>query len=413
MKANNIINFDDVTFLTPIDDIECYFDKSYERKVFSELAVRFICTFSESILKLPNVKSYPDLVALAFWMRKSNISRLEKEFIEKKQGKLKVPVGKVIHFAPSNVDTIFVYSLFISLLVGNTNIVRVSSKSSFQKDILVELLNKLLQEPQFKILQTSLSIVTYPHSETITSFLCSKIDMRVIWGGDETVNQISSFPLPPTATEIKFANKYSFSILNAKYISQLAQNQFDKLVNDFVNDSYWFGQQGCSSPRTVLWLNQDGYRHTIDTFWEAVVTQSSTMFSDEIVAADIMNKIVAANLYAVNLGHCQVIKTGRMLTRVCFSDIKKHNELRSLHCGSGFFLEASIDSLKCLKHIVDRKSQTISYFGFDVDLLKAVFVEYGIFPDRVVPVGEALSFSITWDGYDLFQSMTRTVDFVY
>jgi hypothetical protein len=412
MKANDMINFGNITLLTPVDDIKRFFDKSYERKVFSELAVRFICIFSESILKLPNVKNSPDLVALAFWMRKSNIKRLEKDFISKCQGQLKVPVGKVIHFAPSNVDTIFIYSLFISLMVGNTNVVRVSSKSSFQKDVLVDLLKELLLQSEFRKLQTSLSIVTYPHSESITSFLCSKVDMRVIWGGDETVNQISSLPLPPTATEIKFANKYSLSLLNAKYISELAPSQFVKFVNDFVNDSYWFGQQGCSSPRTVIWLNQSEYSYIVDTFWEAVAIKSSTMFGDEIVAADVMNKIVAANLYAVSLDECQVIKTGNMLTRINLSDLQKHNELRNLHCGSGFFLENNIDSLESLKDIVDRKSQTISYFGFDVELLKAEFIEHGIFPDRVVPVGEALNFSIIWDGYDLFQCMTRTVNFV-
>jgi hypothetical protein len=345
-------------------------------------------------------------------MRKSNISRLKKEFIEKNKGKIRVPVGRVIHFAPSNVDTIFIYSLFVSLLVGNTNIVRVSTKSSFQKDTLVELLNTLLKKSEFKVLQTSLSIITYPHSESVTSLLCSKVDMRVIWGGDETVKQISSCVLPPTATEIKFANKYSFSILNAEYISDLADNQFDKLINDFVNDSYWFGQQGCSSPRTIIWLNKDGHHTTIDAFWKAVAIKSEDMFSDDVVSADIMNKIVAASLCAVNLESCQVINTGRMLTRVCFSDIHSHNKLRDLHCGSGLFLECHVDSFENLKHIVDRKSQTISYFGFDIELLKSEFIDCGIFPDRVVPLGESLNFSVTWDGYDLFQSMTRTVDFV-
>lgn len=412
MKVNNIINFDDIMLLTPIDDIQCYFDKGYERKIFSELAVKFICTFSKSILEISNVKRYPDLVALAFWMRKSNISRLEKDFNEKNKGTIRVPVGKVIHFAPSNVDTIFIYSLFISLLVGNTNIVRVSTKSSFQKDTLVGLLKKLLQEPQFVALQTSLSIITYPHSDKITSNLCSKVDMRVIWGGDETVKQLSSFPLSPTATEIKFANKYSFSILNAAHISKLSNDKFEKLINDFVNDSYWFGQQGCSSPRTVIWLNKDDHDDTIHAFWEAVALKASNMFSDEVIAADLMNKIVASNLYAVNLESCRVIKTGKMLTRIYINNLFIHNQFRDLHCGSGLFLECHVDSLESLKDIVDRKSQTISYFGFDVGFLKAEFVKYEIYPDRVVPVGEALSFSITWDGYDLFQSMTRTVDFI-
>ena len=412
MKVNNNINCGDITFLTPMNDIEAFFDRNYEGKVFSEIVVRFISTFSESILQTPDVKSYPDLVALAFWMRKSNINSLEKEFITNNLGQLKVGVGKVLLFSPSNVDTIFIYSLFISLMVGNRNIVRVSSKSSFQKDLLVDLLKKLLLLPDFLVLQNSLSIVTYPHSESITSFLCSKVDMRVIWGGDDTVKKISQSPLPPTATEIKFANKYSLSIFDAKSISELESKEFTELINGFVNDSYWFGQQGCSSPRTVIWLNKEGYHQTIERFWEAVAVKSASMFSDEISVTDVMNKIVASNLYATSIGECRVKKVGCMLTRVSFFDMRKHNELRGLHCGSGLFLESCIESLESLKLIVDRKSQTITYFGFEVEKLKAKFIEYGIFPDRVVPVGEALNFSVTWDGYDLFQSMTRTVDFI-
>lgn len=382
---------------------------SLNNSAFEDVAVKFVCSFATSLMKRPEAKSYPDLIALAYWMRKSNIKKLEASFSS--DSDFKVPVGNVIHFAPSNVDTIFIYSLFLSLLVGNRNVVRVSEKSSAQKNILISTLNTEIEKPEFLDIKERLSVVTYPHNDDITSALSLVADMRVIWGGDSTVEKISSFMLKPTATELKFANKYSLALIDAKEVALLNGEDYQKLVKNFVNDTYWFGQQGCSSPRSVAWLNSSPNELIIDKFWRDVAGMAEVMFGDEILQADAMNKIVAAQLIAVDISASKYQQYGKILTRVHLVDIAEHNRVRSEHCGAGLFFETEITELNELASVVDRKTQTISYFGFDSDSLKRDFAANKVFPDRVVPIGQSLDFDILWDGHNLLNSFTRIISF--
>lgn len=376
---------------------------------FDETVKEFVYSFSNSLMSQAEVKSFPDLVALAFWMRKSNIIRLENDFNDDEY--FRVPVGSVIHFAPSNVDTIFIYSLFLSLLVGNVNLVRLSEKTSPQKTMLVNLINQEINKVQFKSLKQRLSIITYPHCDAVTSVLCANVNMRVIWGGDASVNKISSYPLRPGSTELKFVDKYSMCFADPSILVTLDVDKYQDLVKRFVNDTYWFGQQGCSSPRTVVWLNAERYAGQIDAFWCAVAEQAAALFGHDVVGADIMNKLVAADLAAVSANIAKVRRHGKILTRIQLSDIEQHNNIRQLHCGSGLFFELSIEHISELSALVDRKIQTISYFGFSSDNIKKEFKCNNIYPDRVVPVGEALNFSVIWDGFNLLKSLTRIVDF--
>ena len=59
---------------------------------------------------------------------------------------------------------------------------------------------------------------------------------------------------------------------------------------------------------------------------------------------------------------------------------------------------------------VDSFTQTMTYYGFEKDVIKKNYEKYclkGI--DRIVPIGQALSIEFNWDGYELFNSMTRTI----
>lgn len=413
VKKKYLSDDTNINILTPLDDnLSQFFSFNNVLPVFSELIKLFVDDFSKELLSNAKLKIYPDIVSLAFWMRKSNIAKLEKNFIRKCDGVLKVPVGDVIHFAPSNVDTIFIYSLFISLLLGNKNVVRVSSKQSVQRDILVDLLSTQLSKDKFSSLKNYLCIVSYPHSDKLTEDLCSDMDLRVIWGGDDAVNKISSFSMKPTATEIKFANKYSVCLIDAEKLSLFTDEVFNKSIIDFVNDSYWFGQQGCSSPRTVAWINSNGNHEAIERFWAAVSDRASLLFTKDIDPADIMNKVVASCHISALISQCNFRHQNEVLTRVSLPKKSVHKSIRELHCGSGLFIELSLEHISELVPLVDRKAQTISYIGFCVNDLKCEFIKHGIYPDRVVPAGKALNFSTLWDGYDLLQCMTRSIDFV-
>jgi len=84
--------------------------------VFDEIVLEFIQTISSRLLSDRKYREYPELIAMAFWMRKSNLIRLKKIFEERhsNHGNLIKARGLVFHIAPSNVNTIFLYSLVSS-----------------------------------------------------------------------------------------------------------------------------------------------------------------------------------------------------------------------------------------------------------------------------------------------------------
>ena len=83
---------------------------------------------------------------------------------------------------------------------------------------------------------------------------------------------------------------------------------------------------------------------------------------------------------------------------------------QSYRCGSGFFLEAGIESLTELKPIITDSIQTIVSFGVRKNEWLAFMASLGSRGvDRIVAPGEALDFSPIWDGLDLIREFTREV----
>ena len=96
---------------------------------FDEHVLLFFQQVSQHLMKGVNHRQYPELVALAYWLRKGNITRLKLEYQLMRQDRIIRPRGTVLHYAPSNVDTIFVYSWALSLLAGNKSVIRLSRKA--------------------------------------------------------------------------------------------------------------------------------------------------------------------------------------------------------------------------------------------------------------------------------------------
>ncbi|MBY7995836.1 hypothetical protein KW438_10410 [Vibrio fluvialis] len=392
--------------------VEGYLDVTHTNQPFDGRVKEFIAAFSERILSNRLLRDYPDIIALGFWMRRKNIEKLEDYFNENYSDR--IACGTVLHFAPSNVDTIFIYSLFVSLILGNKNIVRISSKNSDERNIILEELNNTIGAGYTDILDYVM-IISYSHDDKITALLSSKSNLRVIWGGDAAVDKISSFPLPSTSNEIKFANKYSLCIVKASELASLSNDALDRFVVNFANDIYWFGQQGCSSPRTIVWLNdiaEEELSVLKDSFYERVKDIAVNKFSNEIGESDIINKKVACDVLAASLRDSKIIEHSGELTRCIIPDAVEHNAIRQNNCGSGLLIELTVPKLDSIIPLIDRTTQTITYFGFEKTELKSFFNRVQVHPDRVVPVGRALDFSTTWDGYDLLVSMTRGVHYV-
>jgi hypothetical protein len=366
----------------------------------------FVKGLSDAILRSPGLRAFPETIAFGYWIRGARLQQMEAAFGDMKTTGMMTPRGVAFHIAPANVDTIFLYSLVISLLVGNRNVVRISSRESAQVGELVKLLQTLIARPEHAAMADRLLIVRYDHSDAVTRQFTQGSDIRVVWGGDQTVNAIRSIPMPPHGVELTFADKVSLAVLDAR--AYLDGPEPAQLARMFFNDAYWFGQMACSSPRLVAWR---GGKEEVDLaserFWSALETHLDAEETD-LSTMDFMNKLVAEQTYAA-LAKGSIRRGAGNLANVVRVDAIGDLSMED-HCGGGLFLECRIANLAELAPMITPRHQTVTSFGVS----RAEWEEFldkerphGI--DRIVPLGEALNFASVWDGQDLFRAFCREI----
>lgn len=361
---------------------------------FAEEVLAFTQSLSKRFVRMRHL---PEVVALGYWLRKANVKQMQAEFEALNTGKMVRARGLTFHIAPSNVDTIFVYSWMLSLLAGNSNVIRISSKSEVN-----EMLQVVLEElPHFEAVAKTTMICTYGHEEKVTEVLSLACHTRVIWGGDETIQAIRNVPLAPLANELAFSNRFSLAVLNSDVVRTLDERAMDTLLEHFYNDVFWFDQMACSSPRLVIWV---GKPH--EAFWQRFEEKVREKQYELLAATQVLKYTTSLQLAVEN--YVEAVTSTTYFSRVQLQDVPAN--VREQHCGGGLFYEYEVDSLARVAQVVIDKDQTIAYFGFEQAALVAFaeqIVTRGI--DRIVPIGQALDFNGVWDGQSFLTSFTREI----
>ncbi|MEB1806648.1 MAG: acyl-CoA reductase [Bacillaceae bacterium] len=378
---------------------------------FSPIVLSFLNDLSKKILKDTTLRRLPELVATGYWLRKAQINDIKKRFDNLKGDKLLLPRGVVLHFAPSNVDSIFIYSWVLSMLAGNKNIIRISRQQNEQIQILLEIIGELLEDKKYTSIAAQTLVLSYEHSEEISSFLSSHCHTRVIWGGDETVKAIRAIPLVPLATELVFADRFSSIAFNVKAVITASEEEMQKLFHSFYNDAYWFQQMACSSPKCVYWIgDQTIVTEAQKRFWNGFQNYLIENETDLPPALSMIRK--STSYYYAAHSYTEKITTNFQSNRPIKIQVKEVTDhMREMHCGAGLFFEVSVKELRGLSNFITDKEQTLSYYGFTkMQLAEWVYSVPGRGIDRIVPVGQALSFHDIWDGYNLLLYFTREVN---
>lgn len=381
---------------------------------FNELSIEFLSALSQKILTAKGIKNYSELVALAYWLRKSNITSIVDSFKrEIHVNELIVPRGIAFHIAPSNVDSIFLYSWALSLLAGNLNIVRVSQNIGEQLELLLLLIKELCNIEKWEPISSRNIILTYPKNERINLFISSISDVRILWGGDDTVQNIKLIPSKPAAKDISFADKFSYTVINSmKYLS-LNETGKINLSKHFFNDAYWFDQMACSSPRFVLFCgDEETCKSSSSLFWSFLEDELKRRGNNDTINIAMEKLVYMYESISRTEAIFPKIKPGQYKPTVLHVDKNEINKFRE-SCGGGFFFECFIGDLDELINLISKKDQTLSYSGFELNELKEFAQKVnGAGIDRIVPVGQALNFSPTWDGYSLLNELTKRVSLI-
>ncbi|MEV8436456.1 acyl-CoA reductase [Actinosynnema sp. NPDC051121] len=370
-------------------------------RVGDERVVDFLVRFARKLLAPAVARRYPELASLGFFLRRGEIAKALST-LDRRDGALRFPRGLVFHVPPANVDTIFVYSWALSALAGNPNVVRISSRSAGAAETVLEALNDALAEADPIIARTQ-RMITYGRDDAVTAALSAACELRVIWGGDRSVAELRKHPLAPNARDLTFPDRASFAAISVAGWRAATPEQRREAVTGFYNDSYWFDQAACSSPRTLFWVGEPDDDASAE--FRALLGDVVAGKNFVVDAAMAVQKRVSAYGVAAE-GHATRVRFDG--NAVATLDLARPLSVPREWLGVGTFPQATLSSLAELGAVVQRKDQTLSVFGFGrEEIVEFVGSLGGRGIDRVVPFGSALSFAAVWDGYDLLAEFSR------
>jgi len=391
--------YENVTFLVGDGNLEILPFSPYD-----ELLCDFLNDLSGELRSIKEISDYPDIMAFAFWCRKSNISKLKKEFSD---GKLRLGLGTVFHIAPSNVPVNFAFSFVFGLLSGNANIVRVPSKRFRQIDIICSVIDRLFVSDKYRKIRAMTTFVRYEATDDITGMFSAECSARLIWGGDSTIRNIRKSSISERCVDIAFADRFSICVMDGPSVIKLGEAELVRLSEKFYNDTYLMDQNACSSPHLVLWLD-DEKSVAKEIFWKAVCSQVSMKYQLEPVCAVEKYTLLCKN--AIELDDINSFKGhDNYVYRVAVDKVV--DDIDKFRGKFGYFFEYDTNDINSIAHIINNKYQTLTYFGMDKsELINFVLENRLMGIDRIVPIGQAMDMGVIWDGYDIVRSLSRIIE---
>lgn len=381
--------------------------KAELQQPFAEQDFAYCQALSEALLKAPQSRDFPDLIALGFWLRQANLKpllapyQLQDKFIRQ-------PLGLIFHSAPANVDSLFVYSGILSLLCGNKNVIRLSSRSGGSTAVLIEKIRALAET--FPTQNARFQLVQCSYDSPELKALVNTVDGRVLWGSDLAIQAQRQLVMPAHARELSFGHKFSLCLLGAEQLLAADNKQFLQLVQLFYRDQLTFAQQGCSSAKAVLWLGEAvQVQQAQQKFWPALtelIQQKQPLNSSEQYQA-----LATAQQLIMSSEQQLMLTQQQSISRVTVSTLEPM--FIDQHQGCGLFLELQLSHLGQLNPMLTQAHQTLTVWGVDPSLLKNWLTSVHTGLDRVMPVGQALNFNPKWDGTDLIDQFSRQINLVW
>ena len=349
-------------------------------------------------------RTIPSIVATGYWLRKNHLLAIKSQYpTDELQAK-----GMVFHIAPGNVDTLFFYSMIISVLCGNQTLLRMSNDLNEDAQQLLVLINQFLKESLNIILLPSLmTVIQYEYNDQVTAKISACSTARVVWGSDQTIENISQFPLSTMLQEesevssnnICFPDRYSVAIIQLD-----DETGIESASENLLRDIKPYFQQACSSPKVVYWLNTaQGLQYK---FWKRVGQHLSDQ--EKLDVADLISQLLFVQRLPLLLNTQKVNKNKFLLKKYGLLQVVEVESITldsiKSHAGLWTLLSLQINALDEIK-LFDH-CQTVTIDG--IEKFKCSDWEKNAEQPmkRVIMAGQALAFSHVWDGIDLVVGLT-------
>ncbi len=372
---------------------------------FATERLELLQALSTSLLAHPRLKRDPAGAALGFWLRRAHLAELSANICALEGSGRRVPAGLVLHITPANVDTMFMLSWGLSFLAGNANIVRLTTRLSLLMEDLLACLNMVFQSRAGAARGNF--FVSYEHDDVLTEKLSMACDQRIVWGGDETVRRIRAVPLNPHAGERSFASKRSLSVISAQIYRAAAPAERRQLAERMAADIVPFGQMGCSSPHVIYWLGVAGGLDAECRDFSVEIEAVLGARSSEPNLAWAVRRMNASFALAAD-GRVSAVSLRPNTSNLIATAPGLAEQTKP--CGAGLLVHTACSSIEEVCALLRIDHQTVTYFGLtdpEIESLARLAGRAGA--DRIMPVGRALEFTPTWDGFNLWNDLTRLV----
>jgi hypothetical protein len=303
------------------------------------------------------------------------------------------------------VDTLFLYTLSIALLAGNSNIIRISENSGPGTFRVLEILfDTLDSHPDVGHL---VSVVQFGRDISALEHFSEACDVRMIWGGDASIGSVREAKLGPASKELTFPDRVSFAVISGQTWLSVSDEKKDQIAQAFFKDTFWFDQMACSSPQLLVIVSDSSeVHHNVETDFISRISEIAEQ-QYELPEGQAINKMVSA-VNAVAVGATQIDWESNYSVFVDGMNLQTASAVRP---GGGFVSTQEARSLDEVLPQIRRTAQTMSTFGFNRDDLVAFARKLnGRGIDRIVSFGDALNFSSIWDGKDLAMELMRLID---
>ena len=393
-KFNHLSGNKDLSAMTELDSL----------RIFSKIVIDFFDDLSKRLLKDNMARNFPDLITFGFHIRKANINIIRKSYSDLEEASF--GRGLAYHIGPSNVPMNFAFSMFYSLLAGNSTIVRLPSMDFPQVSLLIKHINQMFYTKKHDRLRSYLSLIRFDKSSGLSSEISKICFVRAIWGSDETVQEILAYPKKIKCKDLVFPARLSCSVIScARVLSQ--NDDVHKLAESFFADTFSMDQNACSSPTQVFFMrDSENVVEAKNYFWKSL---KHVMISQkyEVDGAMVMNREVASVNTLMEKGEGLINRRFLPFFHNVETRINARDVMR-LRVGGGLFFEYEIDNLQCLSKYLSEEVQTITtHKELLGHLRKSLNETCPGHVDRVVPFGRALDFGPVWDGYDLIREMSQ------
>ena len=381
------------------------------KPVFANDTIFFLGSLSSKIrLGIKEKKLATEFSYFSLWARERNLRQLAEPW-KSSNTRRRVGRGLSFHIAPSNVPSNTLFSLAFGLLSGNSVALRIPSRVHSNHPFLLFILKEeLTKHPEVNEL---VSLHAYSRTNyQITEYLSARSQSRVIWGGDDTVQQVRSFKTPPSALDLSFPDRTSIAVVSLETLENLSDRNIQVAVSALAKDIQVFDQNACSSPRAIFIIadhENEALNSNLFQFFKLLDQSSQSIPTGHFSRAQA--HISSASQLALT-SQLDIIYAGKFClafklvsSRCCHSIVKTAR--------NGLLPVVITSDLSLVKDLIPSNVQTCVVLGENLEIQKSLNELTSQFPiNRIVRPGMALSMDLFWDGHDIIGSLSRVVSCV-